>query len=309
MNNTNEDVQIYGKLVNVSTEGIVTDATSVWSDKYKKTVEDVIKDVNDKVDDFRANPEFDKATFHGDVLFEGNTTVEGNTTTKGDSTVNGNQVINGMLDVYNKITAHGNPVGLEVDHRIICNDLDVNGVFKALQLDCNTLTVHNLIKNEGELRVDGDTILNNVTVNGTLDAQHASTQKFGMVRLAEDMQDADGTDVATIGILQDLSRSFLPNGEEGQVLVFKNGKWVADDALQQINNEVNQTISNLKTEVNNLKADLTEQFNTLKTDLTNQFNTLKQELLGSQYWEVNSSDEVVPKNDRSVRARHFYKNA
>lgn len=309
MNNTNEDVQIYGKLVNVSTEGIVTDATSVWSEKYKKTVEDVIKDVNDKVDDFRANPEFDKATFHGDVLFEGNTTVEGNTTTKGDSTVDGNQVINGMLDVYNKITAHGNPVGLEVDHRIICNDLDVNGVFKALQLDCNTLTVHNLIKNEGDLRVDGDTILNNVTVNGTLDAQHASTQKFGMVRLAEDMQDADGTDVATIGILQDLSRSFLPNGEEGQVLVFKNGKWVADDALQQINNEVNQTISNLKTEVNNLKADLTEQFNTLKTDLTNQFNTLKQELLGSQYWEVNSSDEVVPKNDRSVRARHFYKNA
>lgn len=309
MNNTNEDVQIYGKLVNVSTEGIVTDATSVWSEKYKKTVEDVIKDVNDKVDDFRANPEFDKATFHGDVLFEGNTTVEGNTTTKGDSTVNGNQVINGMLDVYNKITAHGNPVGLEVDHRIICNDLDVNGVFKALQLDCNTLTVHSLIKNEGDLRVDEDTILNNVTVNGTLDAQHASTQKFGMVRLAEDLQDADGTDVATIGILQDLSRSFLPNGEEGQVLVFKNGKWVADDALQQINNEVNQTISNLKTEVNNLKADLTEQFNTLKTDLTNQFNTLKQELLGSQYWEVNSSDEVVPKNDRSVRARHFYKNA
>ena len=130
-----------------------------------------------------------------------------------------------------------------------------------------------------------------------------------MVRLAEDLQDADGTDVATIGILQDLSRSFLPKGEEGQVLVFKNGKWVADDALQQINNEVNQTISNLKTEVNNLKTDLTEQFNTLKTDLTNQFNTLKQELLGSQYWEVNSSDEVVPKNNRSVRARHFYKNA
>lgn len=309
MNNTNEDVQIYGKLVNVSTEGIVTDATSVWSEKYKKTVEDVIKDINNKVDDFRANPEFDKAIFHGDVLFEGNTTVEGNTTTNGDSTVNGNQDINGILNVYNNIKAHGNPIGLEVDHRIVCNDLTVNGVFRALQLDCNTLTAHNLIKNEGDLRVDGDTILNNVTINGTLDAQHASTQKFGMVRLAEDLQDPDGTDVATIGIIQDLSRNFLPKGEEGQVLVFKNGKWVADDALQQINNNVNQTISNLKTEVNTIKANLTEQFNTLKTDLTNQFNTFKQELLGSQYWEVNSSDEVVPKNDRSVRARHFYKNA
>ena len=39
-----------------------------------------------------------------------------------------------MLDVYNKVTAHGNPVGLEVDHRIVCNDIDVNGVgFDAYQ--------------------------------------------------------------------------------------------------------------------------------------------------------------------------------
>lgn len=254
MNNTNEDVQIYGKLVNVSTEGIVTDAISVWSERYNKNVEDAIKDVNDKIDNFRATPQFDKATFHGNVLFEGNTTVKGGTTTNGDNTINGNQVTNGMLNVYNKITAHGNPVGLEVDHRIVCNDINVNGVFRALQLDCNTLTTHNNINNEGGLRVDGDTVLNNVTVNGTLNAQHASTQKFGIVKLAENMQDADGTDVATIDIIQNLSRNILPNGEEGQVLVFKNGKWVADNSLQQIINQINQTISNLKVEVNNIKS-------------------------------------------------------
>lgn len=256
MNNTNEDVQIYGKLVNVSTEGIVTDATSVWSERYSKNVEDAIKDVNDKIDDFRATPQFDKATFHGDVSFEGNTTVEGSTTTNGDNTINGNQVTNGMLDVYNKITAHGNPVGLEVDHRIVCNDIDVNGVFRALQLDCNTLAAHNSIDNEGDLRVGGNTVLNNVTINGTLDAQHASTQKFGTVKLAENIQDPDGTDVATIGIIQDLSRNFLPNGEEGQILVFSGGKWVADDALQQISNQVNQAISNLKAEISNIKAEI-----------------------------------------------------
>lgn len=50
MNNTNEDIQIYGKLVNVSTEGIVADAASIWCERYKKTVENVIKDVNDKLD-------------------------------------------------------------------------------------------------------------------------------------------------------------------------------------------------------------------------------------------------------------------
>ncbi len=46
MNNTNEDIQIYGKLVNVSTEGIVADATSVWSERYNKNVEKVIEEVN-----------------------------------------------------------------------------------------------------------------------------------------------------------------------------------------------------------------------------------------------------------------------
>lgn len=51
MNNTNEDIQIYGKLVNVSTEGIVADATSVWSDRYNKNVEGVIGEVDSKVGD------------------------------------------------------------------------------------------------------------------------------------------------------------------------------------------------------------------------------------------------------------------
>lgn len=51
MNNTNEDIQIYGKLVNVSTEGIVADATSVWSDRYNKNVEGVIVEVDSKISD------------------------------------------------------------------------------------------------------------------------------------------------------------------------------------------------------------------------------------------------------------------
>ena len=42
MNNTNEDIQIYGKLVNISTEGIVADTTSIWSDMYQRNVEEVI---------------------------------------------------------------------------------------------------------------------------------------------------------------------------------------------------------------------------------------------------------------------------
>lgn len=62
MNNTNEDVQIYGKLVSVSTEGVVAEAIQIYDDsatnyvsngkqssinKYFKTKQDqVITDIN-----------------------------------------------------------------------------------------------------------------------------------------------------------------------------------------------------------------------------------------------------------------------
>ena len=48
MNNTNEDIKIYGKLVNISTEGIVADTTSIWSDMHQKNVEEVISDQDSK---------------------------------------------------------------------------------------------------------------------------------------------------------------------------------------------------------------------------------------------------------------------
>ena len=290
MNNANEDVQIYGKLVNVSTEGIVTDATSVWSEKYKKTVEEVIKDVNDKIDDFRANPEFDKATFHGNVLFEGNITVEGNTTTNGNSTVNGNHVINGMLDVYNKITAHGNPIGLEVDHKIVCNDLDVNGIFKALQLDCNTLTVHNLIKSEGEFRVDGDTILNNVVINGEARIPHATTKMYGSVKLAENANDADVQDVVTVGILEDYASTVLPQASEGQILVYKGGKWKAGNIDTLVNNDTNiaNYINSIVQQKINQTVDLSGYYT--KSEVDNLLNDLRSNIGGdidqSCLWET-----------------------
>ena len=55
MNKTNEDIQIYGKLVNVSTEGIVADTTSIWSDMYQRNVEEVISDQDVKNAFFNEN--------------------------------------------------------------------------------------------------------------------------------------------------------------------------------------------------------------------------------------------------------------
>nr|DAT27431.1 MAG TPA: hypothetical protein [Caudoviricetes sp.] len=36
------------------------------------------------MEDFKSNPEFNRATFHGDAVFEGNTTVEGDQIIRGN---------------------------------------------------------------------------------------------------------------------------------------------------------------------------------------------------------------------------------
>ena len=281
-----EDIKIYGKLVNVTTENVVADAQQIWDSNFQENQQNVNKSIRSDFNSFKKNPQFENATFIGNSTFNGNVKVNENFSVDGESDFNG------------VIKAHGIPNSIIADHKITTNDLEVMGTFKALNLDTNNLTVHGLLKveNEGELRIDGDSVFNNATINGNFNAPHATTQKFGIVRLAESMDDVDGTDVVTVSILKTLSENILPEGNEGDILVFKNGKWVAGDALQQINNNVNQTITNLTEEVNNLKQ-----------DLTNQFNQLKQELLNSQYWELNSNNEVTPKESRSVKANHFYK--
>lgn len=281
-----EDIKIYGKLVNVTTENVVADAQQIWDSNFEENQQNINKSIRNDFNSFKKNPQFENATFTGNSTFGGDVKVNKNLSVDGESNFNG------------VIKAHGFPNSIIADHKITTNDLEVMGTFTALNLDVNNLTVHGLLKveNEGELRIDGDTTLNNVTINGNFNVPHATTQKFGIVRLAESMDDTDGTDVVTVSILKTLSQNLLPEGKEGNILVFKNGKWVAGDALQQINNNVNQTITNLTEEVNNLKQ-----------DLTNQFNQLKQELLNSQYWELNSNNEVTPKESRSVKANHFYK--
>lgn len=265
-----EDIRIYGKLVNVTTENVVADAEQIWDSNFQTDQASVNQSIRTDFNAFKKHPEFENASFIGDVTF------------KGDVTANKGLTVNGGSNFYDTINAHGNPNSIVADHKITTNDLQVNGTFSAINLDVANLTVHGLLKieNDGELRVDGDSTFNNVTINGNFNAPHATTQKYGIVRLAESGSDADATDVVTIGILKDLSSELLPKGNEGDVLVYKDGKWQADSILEE-------TIQNI----------------------TNKFNELKQELLNSQYWELNSDNEVTPKEGRNVRAAHFYKSA
>lgn len=266
MKATNEDIQIFGKLVNVSTEGVVADASQIWSEKNKASIEDVVKNIDNKIQEFKHDPEFNKATFHGDVVFEGDATVEGNQTVRGNQDVNGNQEVRGTLDAYEKITAHALPVGIQVDHKITCNDLSVAGTFSAFKLDTNNLTVHNTIKSEGDLRVDGNTIVNNFTINGSV---------------------SDAT-----------KQTLLPNGTEGQVLVYKNGKWVAGDlgTLIKNNSDITNYIQNM------INKSIQQTVNSQEMD-----NRIEQVV--NKYWVKNGETLTTAEGVNNVNAKHFYKDS
>lgn len=272
---TTEDIQIYGKLVNVSTEGVVADASQIWSEKNKASVEDVLKSVSDNVEDFKSNPEFENATFHGNALFEGNTTIEGN------QTVKGNQIVRGSLDVYDILTAHGNPISIAADHKITTNDLEVMGVFSALKLDCNTLTVHKLLKSEGDARIDGDMTVNNITVNGHIEGIGAQT--------------------------------FLPEGKEGKILIYTNGQWRAGDnnasidetyINNQINNAIKDKENDFDSKINQVNQKLEEAKALVPSD--EKINSLIEAAI-AKYWTKNQDTLTPAEGITNVIAGHFYK--
>lgn len=298
-----EDIKIYGKLVNVTTENVVADASQIYDSNYNSDQASINKSIRTDFNNFKENPEFNNATFTGDSRFNGSVQVDDNLTVDGES------------NFMSIIKAHGTPNSIEADHKITTNDLEVMGTFKALNLDVNNLTVHNELKveNGGSLRVDGDTILNNVIINGEARMPHATTQKYGIVRLAENSKDSDHDDVVTVGILEDYASTVLPNATEGQVLVYTNGKWQSGNIDSIINNNENVSnyIMNLVDQKITQSVDLSNYYT--KSEIDNKLNDLKSNIGGdissACLWETNSNGRLTPKNGKDVEAAHFYKNA
>ena len=298
-----EDIKIYGKLVNVTTENVVADAQQIWDSNFEENQQNINKSIRNDFNSFKKNPQFENATFTGNSTFGGDVKVNENFSVDGESNFNG------------VIKAHGLPNSIIADHKITTNDLEVMGTFTALNLDVNNLTVHNLLKveNGGSLRIDGDTILNNVIINGDARLPHATTQKYGIVRLAENADDPDSEDVVTVSMLEDYASVVLPDATEGQVLIYTNGKWQGGDIDTIINNNENVSnyIKNLIQQNISQSVDLSNYYT--KSEIDSKLNDLRENIGGdistSCLWEVNSNGRLTPKNGKDVEAAHFYKNA
>ena len=71
-----EDIKIYGKLVNVTTENVVADAEQIWDSYYRKNQTAVNRSMRDDFTKFAKNPTFESAVFTGDSTFQGNMAVD-----------------------------------------------------------------------------------------------------------------------------------------------------------------------------------------------------------------------------------------
>lgn len=270
-----EDIKIYGKLVNVTTENVVADAEQIWDSYYRKNQTAVNRSMRDDFTKFAKNPTFESAVFTGDSTFQGNLKVE----------------------------------------------------------------------NGGLFRVDGDTILNNLSVSGTLDIPNATTAKYGSVRLATSPSGQASTDVLTVGLVKNMLQYVLPASSENNILIYSNGKWVTSAIDQVINSNatINEHIKSItkntsytknevytkgdvynKSEVDNK---ISSNMNTVytkqevytksqtysKAEVTQLLQDLKESILreykDSCLWETSGTEFIVPKGSKKIKVSAAYKNA
>lgn len=307
-----EDIKIYGKLVNVTTENVVADAEQIWDSYYKKNQTAVNRSMRDDFTKFAKNPTFESAVFTGDSTFQGNMAVEKSLSVKGSSKFQDQATFNGT------IRAHGTPNGLVVDHKIITNDIEVMGTFQALNIDTNNLVVHNLLKveNGGSFRVDGDTILNNLSVSGTLDVPNATTAKYGSVRLATSPSGQASTDVLTVGLVKNMLQYILPASSENNILIYSNGKWITSAIDQVINSNttINEHIKSITQNTSYTKNEVYTKSQTYsKAEVTQLLQDLKEQILreykNSCLWETLGAEFIIPKDSKKIKVNAAYKNA
>lgn len=143
-----EDIKIYGRLVNVSTEGVAVDSEQVWDSNYSKSQTDVNKEIKEGLENFKNNP-FQSVLpnpAEGSVLVykDGKWTsatidqlITGSGTTE--------QIVNNIINdtVYTKT---------EVDDKL-------NGVYTKSQIDSMIDEIKGLIGDGCLWEVDGDTIV------------------------------------------------------------------------------------------------------------------------------------------------------
>lgn len=246
----------------------------------------------------------DPVTFNEDITLGNgveigpNLSVTGNITAGNNLTANhtitGNTITsNGALNgVTLNISGNSNIAGNEtIGGKLIVNGgADIHGAFKAF--DGATF--------------DGDVVVNNLTVNGTFNAPHATTTKYGIVRLATGLVSNADDDVVPVSLLRTYINQLLDNPNTAAI-----------DSIKELLDKINANEALIPTKLNDLD-DVTSanipntgdilyyngsswvntSFQTLFDNaIQNYLNSINNNIAAGNLWKISSHGNLVPKTD------------
>lgn len=148
-----------------------------------------------------------------------------------------------------------------INHTLTANDVVANQKLKGVQLEItgtnNTiagaltvggkltvndgLDVHGNAKFFDNVTIDGDTNVVNLTVTGTLNAPHATTARYGIVRLATALNSTADDDVVPVSLMRQYYN-----------LILDNPNTQAIDSIKELLDYVNAQGATIPTKLNDL---------------------------------------------------------
>ena len=224
--------------------------------------------------------------------------IAANNFTASNATINHTLTANDIV-VNQKIT--GAQLDITGDNNKI-GDLTVDG--KLIVNDC--LDVHGDAKFFDDVTIDGDTTVLNLTVNGTFNAPHATTSRYGIVRLATGLNSTADDDVVPVSLMRQYYNLILDNPNTQAIDSIKELLTYVQDhqaevptKLDDLNDVTLTTPSQGDVLYYNGTTWVNTSFNSLIQPLVDEINSLKQRVANLEtaddcLWQWNGT-YLVPK--------------
>lgn len=324
------DIKVLGRVVSISTSGAngalgtLAEAVQVWDSGFNKlgvqngANQNYINDlISGKIADMIAAgllPEGGAISIKYPTTFTQPVSFNGNITLGNGVTVGPNFSVTGNVSAGNNITA---------SHTITGNDIVSNGSISGVTLTTSgnatiggneTVTgkltvnggadIHGAFKAFDGATFDGNTTVNNLTVNGTFDAPHATTTRYGIVRLATGLTSNADDDVVPVSLFRTHFQQLLNNPNTAAI-----------DSIAELLDKINANEALVPSKLNDLSdvnssntpsagdilyyngsAWVNTSFQTLFDNaIASYLNTINGNISGASLWQV-SGNYLIPKD-------------
>jgi acetyltransferase-like isoleucine patch superfamily enzyme len=311
------DIKVLGKVVSISTDtsngnnGLLAEALQVWDSGFNQfnynganqnVINDLLGNKLQLIDAAGLIPQNGSLNITIPTTFNDNITLGSGVTIGPDVHVTGNATVDHTI-TGNTITSQGalNGATLNVTGAAtVGGAATVNGKFTAN----GGSDLHGATKIFDSLTVDGDTTVNNFTVNGTFNAPHATTTRYGITRLATGLNSNADDDVVPVSMFRTYFQQLL-----------NNPNTVAIDSIAELLDKINANEALVPSKLNDLSdvnssntpstgdvlyyngtAWVNIPFQTLFDNaIASYLTTLNNNIAGASLWQVRGN-YLIPKD-------------